>query len=259
MQGNTIRVWQTGQRGSHSLGQADNMSVYIAIGAIDRLCGRDFLGQIEQQHLQGTEYLLGMSRTFVKLLLGVVLVGVILLVGAAAYNFFDQKGRSDRRNALVTAYGADILSVCQMASEGQPGTVDKWRFVVIDSKAGWRYDAFQQALAADQQANNRQEATAAICLEEGRRLVETCEYGSSPSDSKTDFTVQRYQRLYNIKIVALDGNRLIASGTLPGATPDACPDKAKSSEPDKTGPLPTAEQFTEWLNQTFSPSSGPAL
>jgi hypothetical protein len=164
--------------------------------------------------------------------------------------------RSAQENALradmANRFGPQVLSLCaspaaRVANARLSNKTNK--FLVLDGSNGWIYPIFQNALSTDQSAASKDDVTVVICVMPDAELIQTCKYSPSGSNSGTTRSqIERWSNDLKFTAVEVSTGKTIASNTVTGGDPADCPDTTKSSS-KIYGPLPTSQDFLDWLNR----------
>ncbi|MBX3061610.1 MAG: hypothetical protein KF726_01465 [Anaerolineae bacterium] len=251
VRGNTIKLERQTDRRKINLGSLNNGSSFALLGVLDAMTNSEQLKQVADDNMTGRHYLLGMPKAGLRV---VVLFVVVLLVGLGGV-FGVQAYQATQANKayqyLVSTYGSDALTLCDIKDKGKLSAVNGIKVVVIDVQNRRVYDDYQKLLDPQLVATNRDEATLAICVRPSYERYETCEYGDADASAPT-FTIERYLTAHDLTVIDVKGGKRVLTDALYGSDPAECPDSAKSSTRDIYGTAPSSDDFVKWVSEYVS-------
>jgi len=258
LKGNWLWIERCSTKKGIRVASTESPSTYVLIGVIDHVLRTGILKRLEQQHIQGTKYWMGLSKDFIRMTVALAALAGVIVLGIVGYREFTKLQEGLARNELTSKYG-NIFQLCvRNDGLGQAANTAN-KYVVIDMEHAWIHKPFQNALDQSEAATSGDDATVVICLRLIPTQVEQCPYGekrSSTGDKQFTFYIDRYLRQFDATLVDVKTRKVIRSGRINGPMPGQCPEQAKISEPDIFGPEPGADAFMKWLKRP-APTSGP--
>lgn len=124
------------------------------------------------------------------------------------------------QDAAVAKYGAEVVNLCKAVSKtGSDPLPENARVVVINADLSTIADSYQKAVAADYQAQGKDDVTHVICMSSVKNTYDTSSYGNGK------YTCTRYQQNYDIFVVEVKSGKTINYQQAEGTEPPSCPDK----------------------------------
>jgi len=182
--------------------------------------------------------------------IGMFVVSIVMVIIGTVMTFVEE-------NTVVSTYGEQLATVCNPMPIGEDSLDNMPQdeatplgLLILIANTRQRHDWFQDVPAL-WRAESQDTVDLAACVEEEKVTLETCEYERASTRGNGSYTIDIKRVQHSATVVAINPmtGRRIASMTIDGKEPDACPPDTDDITVSKTldGEKPTFSEIATWI------------
>ncbi len=188
-------------------------------------------------------------KMLIYFMVGIGVLGIVMIIVGAILAFVEESN-------VVSIYGEQLANSCNPMPVGadsldnMPDAASPFGLLILIEGTRQRHAWFQD-VPAMWRAETQDAVDLIACVEEEKVTLETCEYERASTRGNGSFTIKIERIQYSTTVVAVNPvtGRRIASLTLDGTEPDACPPDTSDITTSQTiyGDKATFSDIGTWI------------